>query len=36
MIDQVGKSDSFRARGTTGLSRIQDFVKGYKGGLSVC
>ncbi|MBE7190643.1 neutral zinc metallopeptidase [Jatrophihabitans endophyticus] len=36
MIDQVGKAQAFGARGTTGLSRIQDFVKGYKGGLSVC
>ncbi len=36
MIDVVGQSAGFGARGTTGLDRIQEFVKGYKGGLSVC
>jgi predicted metalloprotease len=36
MLDQVGKPDAFGARGTTGLDRIQAFVTGYRGGLSVC
>jgi predicted metalloprotease len=36
MLDQVGRSDSFGARGSTGLDRIQAFVKGYKNGLSTC
>jgi predicted metalloprotease len=36
MLDQVGKPVAFGARGTTGLDRIQAFVKGYRGGLSVC
>jgi hypothetical protein len=36
MLDQVGKQQAFGARGTTGLDRIQAFVKGYRGGLSVC
>ena len=36
MIDQVGKPQAFGARGTTGLDRIQAFVKGYHGGLSAC
>jgi predicted metalloprotease len=36
MLDQVGKPQAFGARGTTGLDRIQAFVKGYRGGLSVC
>ena len=36
MLDQVGKPQAFGARGTTGLDRVQAFVKGYRGGLSVC
>ncbi len=36
MLDQVGKPNAYGARGTSGLDRIQAFVKGYKGGLSVC
>jgi predicted metalloprotease len=36
MLDEVGKAQAFGARGTTGLDRIQAFVKGYRGGLSVC
>ena len=36
MLDQVGKDQAFGGRGTTGLQRIQAFVKGYKGGLSSC
>jgi predicted metalloprotease len=36
MLDQVGKPDAFGDRGTTGLDRIQAFVTGYRGGLSVC
>jgi predicted metalloprotease len=36
MLDQVGKAQAFGARGTTGLDRIQAFVKGYRGGDSDC
>ena len=36
MLDQVGKPIAFGDRGTSGLDRIQAFVKGYRGGLSVC
>jgi predicted metalloprotease len=36
MLDQVGKAKSFGSRGTSGLDRIQAFVKGYRGGLSSC
>ncbi|MFN2562081.1 MAG: hypothetical protein ABR571_12405 [Jatrophihabitans sp.] len=36
MLDQVGRPEAFSARGTTGLDRIQAFVKGYRGGLSTC
>jgi hypothetical protein len=36
MLNQVGKPTAFGDRGTTGLDRIQAFVKGYRGGLSVC
>ncbi|HEU5267086.1 MAG TPA: hypothetical protein VFU35_10310 [Jatrophihabitans sp.] len=36
MLDKVGTDAAYGARGTTGLDRIQDFVKGYKGGLPVC
>jgi hypothetical protein len=36
MLNLVGVDQSFGARGTTGLQRVQSFVKGYGGGLSVC
>jgi predicted metalloprotease len=36
MLDQVGRDEAFGSRGSTGLDRIQAFVKGYRGGLSVC
>ncbi len=36
MLNLVGDSATYGARGTTGLQRIQSFVKGYNGGLSVC
>jgi predicted metalloprotease len=36
MLDEVGRSTAYSARGSTGLERIQAFVKGYKGGLSTC
>lgn len=36
MLDQVGRSQGFGDRGSTGLDRIQAFVKGYRGGLSTC
>jgi len=36
MLNLVGLDKAFGARGTTGLQRIQSFVKGYNGGLSVC
>jgi predicted metalloprotease len=36
MLDQVNRPDAFGARGTTGLQRVQAFVKGYRGGLSAC
>lgn len=36
MIDEVSRPEAFGARDTTGLGRIQSFVKGYKGGLTVC
>ncbi len=36
MISIVGQDTAFGARGTTGLDRIQDFVRGYNGGLHVC
>jgi predicted metalloprotease len=36
MLDKVGLNTAYGTRGTTGLDRIQDFVKGYKGGLPVC
>jgi hypothetical protein len=32
MLDKVGLNTAYGTRGTTGLDRIQDFVKGYKGG----
>jgi hypothetical protein len=36
MLNLVGLDQAYGARGTTGLERIQNFVKGYNGGLSVC
>lgn len=36
MINLVGQDKAFGARGTTALQRVQAFVKGYTGGLSVC
>jgi predicted metalloprotease len=36
MLNLVGDNSTYGARGTTGLQRIQSFVKGYQGGLSVC
>jgi predicted metalloprotease len=36
LLDQAGQDTVFGSRGTTGLDRIQAFVKGYKGGLSAC
>ena len=36
MLTLVGTDQSFGARGTTGLQRIQAFVKGYNQGLSSC
>jgi predicted metalloprotease len=36
MLNLVGGDDTYGARGTSGLQRIQSFVKGYQGGLSVC
>jgi predicted metalloprotease len=36
LLDQVDKPQAFGARNSTGLDRIQAFVKGYRGGLSVC
>jgi hypothetical protein len=36
MLNLVGEERAFGARGTTGLQRVQSFVKGYQGGLSVC
>lgn len=36
MLDQVGKPIAFGARGTSGLDRIQAFVKGYRVGRSGC
>jgi predicted metalloprotease len=36
MLNLVGDAATYGARGTTGLQRIQSFVKGYNGGLSVC
>jgi hypothetical protein len=36
MLNLVGLDQSYGARGTTGLQRVQSFVKGYGGGLSVC
>jgi predicted metalloprotease len=36
MLNLVGLDNAYGARGTTGLQRIESFVKGYSGGLSVC
>jgi predicted metalloprotease len=36
MLNLVGQDNTYGARGTTGLQRIQSFVKGYQGCLSVC
>lgn len=36
LLGLAGKSDSFGARGTTGLDRIQAFNQGYKQSLSSC
>ena len=37
MLDLVGSSKAFGSRGTSGLDRVQAFVKGYNGtDLSVC
>jgi hypothetical protein len=36
MLNLVALDKAYGARGTTGLQRVQAFVKGYNGGLSVC
>ncbi|MGH8962799.1 MAG: hypothetical protein ACRDWT_16695 [Jatrophihabitantaceae bacterium] len=36
VLNVVGQDKAFGARGTTGLQRVQSFVKGYGGGKSVC
>jgi len=36
MLTLVGQDRAYSARGTSGLDRIQAFVKGYNGGLSAC
>ncbi|SHG24828.1 Predicted metalloprotease [Jatrophihabitans endophyticus] len=36
LLDEVPQDSAFGARDTTGLQRIQSFIKGYKGGKSVC
>jgi predicted metalloprotease len=36
ILDLVGSPQAYGARGTTGLQRIQAFVKGYFGDLSSC
>jgi predicted metalloprotease len=36
MLSVVERPQAFGARGTTGLDRIQSFVKGYRDGLSGC
>jgi predicted metalloprotease len=36
VLNLVGQPDAFGARGTSGLQRVQSFVKGYGGGKSVC
>lgn len=36
VLNLVGRGDSFGARGTSGLERVQAFVSGYTGGLDHC
>lgn len=36
VLNLVGLDKAFGTRGTTGLQRVQAFVKGYNGGLSSC
>lgn len=36
MLNLVGLDQAFGSRGTSGLDRIQEFVKGYSGGLQDC
>lgn len=36
VLNLVNEDTAFGARGTTGVQRVQSFVKGYGGGLSVC
>ena len=36
MLDEVGTQAGFGSRGTSGLTRIQNFVQGYNKGLSSC
>lgn len=36
VVNLVGLDQAFSSRGTSGLQRVQSFVKGYNGGLSVC
>ena len=36
LLNRVPQETAFGARGTTGLGRVQAFIKGYKGGLSTC
>ena len=36
MLDFVGLDQAFGSRGTSGLDRIQQFVKGYADGLQAC
>ena len=36
VMQSVPQDDAFGARGTTGTARVQQFVKGYNGGLSAC
>jgi predicted metalloprotease len=36
VMNLVGKSQAYGTRSTTGLQRIQAFVKGYDGSLSAC
>lgn len=36
MLNLVGQDQAFGNRGTSGIERIQEFVKGYAGGLNAC
>jgi hypothetical protein len=36
VLNIVNQDTAFGSRNTTGLQRVQSFVKGYSGGLSVC